>query len=125
GFSFPWVSETNPLNFQYDNEFDRDVFFQDFQFVFNTGNDMEWLVGAEYYEEKFHQKNWQRANQAVTRGDRSPTATGNLLTGTWVDVTGATASPEFEFSDATVTGTLPLHQKRTTKVGSFYGSFDW
>ena len=125
GFSFPWVSETNPLNFQYDNEFDRDVFFQDFQFVFDTGNDMEWLVGAEYYEEKFDQKNWQRANQAVTRGDRSPTATGNLLTGTWVDVTGSTPAPEFEFSDATVTGTLPLHQKRTTKVGSFYGSFDW
>lgn len=125
GFSFPWVSEANPLNFNYDNEFDRDVFFQDLQFVFQTGNNMEWLVGAEYYEEDFDQINWQRANQAVARGDRSPTATGNLLTGTWVDVTGATPSPEFEFSDATVTGTLPLQQKRTTEVVSVYGSFDW
>ena len=125
GFSFPWVSEENPLNFQYDADLERDVVFQDFRLVFDSGETIQWLAGAEYYYEDYDQDNYQRANQAVNPKDRSPTATGRLLTGTWVDVTGTFTTPEFEFSDATVTGTLPEKQRRKTEVGSVYGSFDW
>lgn len=125
GFSFPWVSTDNPLNVQFDSEFDRDVVFQDINFRFDSGKDIQWLVGAEYYSEDYDQKNYQRANQSVDRNDPSPSATGNLLTALWLDQTGTIAAPEFEFTDATATGTLPEKEKRETEVGGLYASFDW
>jgi len=124
-FSFSWVSDENPLNFRFDSEFERDVIFEDLRFSFDSGDSIQWMVGAEYYSEEYDQVNYQRANQAIPRRGKSPTATGSLLTGTWVDVTGSIAVPEFEFSDATVTGTLPSQDYRETESGSIYGSFDW
>lgn len=125
GFSFPWVSEENPLNFRFDTEFDRDVIFEDLRLNFDSGNEIQWMVGGEYYSEEYDQVNYQRANQAIGARDPSPTATGNVLTATWVDVTGSIPAPEFQFSDATVTGTQPREDYRETEVFSIYGSFDW
>jgi iron complex outermembrane receptor protein len=125
GLSFPWISTENPLNFQFDSDFDRDVTFQDLHLTFDSGETVQWLLGGEYYYEDYDQKSYQRANQSVNRNDPSPTATGRVLTGLWVDETGTIAAPDFEFSDATITGSLPQKERRKTEVGSVYGSFDW
>jgi iron complex outermembrane receptor protein len=125
GFSFSWVDEENPLNFRYDTEFERDVVFQDVQFSFDDGESIQWMVGGEYYDEEYDQVNWQRANSSLPRKGRAPTATGNVITGIWIDETGTISTPDFEFSDATVTGTLPSEDFRETEVWSLYGSFDW
>ncbi|MEH6591355.1 MAG: TonB-dependent receptor [Halioglobus sp.] len=125
GFSFSWVSPENPLNYRYDTEFDRDVIFQDVQFSFDDGETIQWMVGGEYYYEEYDQVNYQRANASLDRNDRSPTDTGNVLTALWLDQTGTISTPEFEFSDATATGTLPSQDYRETEVFSIYGSFNW
>ncbi|MEH6580333.1 MAG: TonB-dependent receptor [Halioglobus sp.] len=125
GFSFVWVSPDNPLNYRFDTEFDRDVIFQDLRFSFDNGETVQWMIGGEYYSEEYDQVNYQRANGAIGARDPSPTATGRDLTGTWVDVTGTIATPEFGFGDVTVTGTQPRQDYRDTEVGSIYGSFDW
>jgi iron complex outermembrane receptor protein len=125
GFAFSWVSEENPLNFRFDTDFDRDVIFQDLRFGFDSGESIQWMVGAEYYSEEYDQINFQRANQSLDPRGTNPTATGNLLTAQWVDTTGSMPIPEFEFSGATITGTLPNRDNRDTEVYSIYGSFDW
>jgi iron complex outermembrane recepter protein len=125
GFSFSWVSPENPLNFIYDTEFEREVIFQDVQFSFDDGETIQWMVGGEYYKEEYDQQNYQRANASLSRNGRTPTATGNVLTALWLDETGTISSPEFEFSNATVSGTLPSQDYRETEVFSIYGSFNW
>ncbi|MFT6288575.1 MAG: outer membrane receptor protein involved in Fe transport [Alcanivorax sp.] len=125
GFSFGWVSPDNPLNFRFDTEFEREVIFQDLHLSFDRGDSIQWMIGVEYYGEEYDQVNYQRANHAIDPRGTSPIATGTVLTGTWVDVTGSIPTPEFEFSEATITGTLPRRDFRDTEVGSIYGSFDW
>ncbi|WP_101757845.1 TonB-dependent receptor [Oceanicoccus sp. KOV_DT_Chl] len=49
---FPWVNEDNPFNYRSDRDYEREVIFQDFRLSFDAGDDLRWLVGVEYYDEK-------------------------------------------------------------------------
>jgi iron complex outermembrane receptor protein len=123
--SFFWVDEQNPLNFHFDTEFERDVIFQDLRLSFDSGDSIQWMVGGEYYYEEYDEVNYQRANGAIDSRGARPTATGRVITGLWLDVTGSVPAPEFGYGEETVTGTLPSRNYRETESGSIYGSFDW
>jgi iron complex outermembrane recepter protein len=124
--SFPWVDENNPFNYVYDAENQRDVYFQDLRLTFQTGDNIDWMIGGEYYYEDYTQKDYQRANEAINRNNL--TATTTVTTATWVDSTAS--DPFFAKTDSIVetlalTGTLPRHAERKTKAFGIYAAMNW
>ncbi len=124
--SFPWVNEENPFNYVYDAENTREVYFQDLRASFKTGDDIDWMVGGEYYYEDYTQKDYQRSNAAINRNNR--TTTSRLTTAQWIDVSDPDAF--FPMSDSLVedvllTGTMPRHAQRESKAFGIYAAMNW
>ncbi|MCB1688396.1 MAG: TonB-dependent receptor [Halioglobus sp.] len=124
-FSFPWVNEDNPFNYVYDAENQRDVYFQDLRASFKTGDDIDWMVGGEYYYEDYSQKDYQRANEAINRGN--VTATSTVTTAEWVDVDSTDFFPASDSLRETLelTGTLPRDADRKTNAFGIYAAMNW
>ena len=139
----------NALNYHTDEVSERTVIFQDFRLSFDAAEDVRWLAGFEFYREKFEQKSYQRANNAVERNDRGdftqdvsfidPLGFGPDSIADTADDCDNDGNPGglpnfpgvFELADKTCEATvtyssaLPIEKDRTTTSWGIYGSYDW
>ncbi|MGK0498921.1 MAG: outer membrane receptor protein involved in Fe transport [Oceanicoccus sp.] len=120
---FPWVSDTTPLSYVADRDYDREVIFQDFRLSFDAGDDVRWLIGAEYYDEKIDVENYSRANANLGRegGNTGPIVIGTQVTG--FGPGGPTFAPVFA-ANLSWDGT-PTARSREIESWGIYGSVDW
>jgi outer membrane receptor protein involved in Fe transport len=112
--SFSWVDQDNQFNYHNDVEFERTVYFQDFHLSFDAGNNIRWLLGAEYYYENYDNKNFSRANSRVEHDTRTLLVDEPLF-----PFPGSPTAP------VTYTAYIPYSEERETTSWGVYGSFDW
>ena len=124
--TFPWVSANNPFQYVYDADNERDVFFQDFRISFRSGDNLDWLLGGEYYYEDYGQDDYLRANGAIDRNNLTTSA--SVTTALWLDVTDMSGGrPATDQVDEVreLTGTLPRKAERETEALGFYAAMNW
>ena len=113
---FPWVSDDNPFNYIADRDYEREVVFQDFHLTFDSGEDLRWLIGLEYYSEDVKVENYSRAN-GTNLSRSGGTVLGQI--GNFGSPFGPPVLARMSWDGS------PSVEQRDSESWGIYGSVDW
>ena len=139
-----WVDQDNLFNFHTDEEFDRDVLFQDIRIAYDNYDNVRWLLGIEFNKEDYEGEVYSRTNDAIERDTESVDYTppfsldvecfeaSGLPFNSFLDLGAIQAAGCAQVSflgdtleQETYRSQLPYEQNRYSKSWGIYGSYDW